>query len=74
MTDKQKILIVIWIDKKKHEEEKWPYLPSMVLGCAVKMEGSTTKRVLSTISVTLSEVRMFLLPTVILVLPSLGFS
>lgn len=32
------------------------YLPSIVLGCAVKMEGSTTKRVLSTMRVTLSEV------------------
>lgn len=30
------------------------YLPSMVLGWAVKTDGSTTKRVLSTIRVTLS--------------------
>lgn len=32
------------------------YPPSMVLGWAVKMDGSTTKRVLSTIRVTLSAV------------------
>lgn len=50
------------------------YLPNMVLGCAVKMEGSTTKRVLSTIRVTLSEVRMFRFPTVAPAAPSLGFS
>lgn len=51
-----------------------PYLPSIVLGCAVKIEGSTTKRVLSTMRVTLSEVRRFRVPTVELAPPSLGFS
>lgn len=50
------------------------YLPNMVLGCAVKMEGSTTKRVLSTIKVTLSEVLMFRFPAAALAPPSLGFS
>lgn len=50
------------------------YLPNMVLGCAVKMEGSTTKRVLSTIRVTRSEVRMLRLPTGALAPPSFGFS
>lgn len=50
------------------------YLPSMVLGCAVKMDGSTTKRVLSTIRVTLSEVLMFRFPTVAPAPTSLGFS
>lgn len=50
------------------------YLPNMVLGCAVKIEGSTTKRVLSTISVTLSEVLIFRFPTEALAPASLGFS
>lgn len=50
------------------------YLPNMVFGCAVKMDGSTTKRVLSTISVTLSEVLVLRLPTDALAPASLGFS
>lgn len=50
------------------------YLPNMVLGCAVKMDGSTTKRVLSTIRVTLSEVLMFRFPMGAFAPPSLGLS
>lgn len=45
------------------DERSAPNLPSMVLGCAVKMEGSTTKRVLSTMSVTFSDVRTLRAPS-----------
>lgn len=38
-------------------------LPNIVFGCAVKMAGSTTNLVLSTIRVTLSEVRMLRAPS-----------
>ena len=62
------------IIKDSDTDQSVLYLPNMVLGCAVKMEGSTTKRVLSTIRVTLSEVLMFRFPTVALAPPSLGFS
>lgn len=60
--------------KGNEREENVAYLPNMVLGCAMKMEGSTTKRVLSTIRVTLSEVRRFRLPTAALAPGSFGFS
>lgn len=45
------------------DERSAPNLPSMVLGCAVKIEGSTTKRVLSTMSVTFSDVRTLRAPS-----------
>lgn len=38
-------------------------LPNIVLGCAVKIEGSTTNLVLSTMSVTRSEVLTFRAPS-----------
>lgn len=38
-------------------------LPNIVFGCAVKMDGSTTNLVLSTISVTRSDVRTFRAPS-----------
>lgn len=46
--------------KKKKDNAN---LPNIVFGCAVKTEGSTTNRVLSTINVTLSEVLMFRAPS-----------
>lgn len=66
----------MWLgdDDNNEENQKTAYLPNIVLGCAVKMEGSTTKRVLSTIRVTLSEVRRFRLPTAALAPGSFGFS
>lgn len=45
------------------QKEEETNLPNIVFGCAVKTEGSTTNRVLSTISVTLSEVLMFRAPS-----------
>lgn len=51
------------------------HLPNMVFGCAMKMVGSTTKRVLSTMSVTLSDVLMVRAPTAVVpAAPSLALS
>lgn len=52
-----------WGLRKKNKTKKDTNLPNIVLGCAVKMEGSTTNLVLSTMSVTRSEVLTFRAPS-----------
>lgn len=50
------VLYNSWGLREKTKTKRDANLPNIVLGCAVKMEGSTTNLVLSTMSVTRSEV------------------